>query len=116
MSANKAPTPGLWRNESRVGSDDSGAHTPSSGAGGAGWFAAPSGALRRPSSDTLTDDWGADAIYAVHDGLEPDELDVEVEFEDEWRDGWTTWDRVVIGISCACTVIALAGLIFGWWW
>lgn len=58
----------------------SGEHAPSSGGRGAEPLAAPRyqaegggpGMAPRPSASTLADDWGADAIYGVYDGLGPD--------------------------------------------
>ena len=49
-----------------------------------------------------------DAIYPIHDGLEPDELDIEVEFEEEWdyADRWTAEDKR--GVVVILALIALA--------
>jgi hypothetical protein len=48
-----------------------------------------------------------DAIYPIHDGLEPDELDIEVEFEEEWRDRWTTEDKRGVVLIVALIVVAI---------
>jgi hypothetical protein len=49
-----------------------------------------------------------DSIYPIHDGLEPDELDIEVEFEDyEWRDRWTTEDKRGVVLIVALIAVAI---------
>jgi hypothetical protein len=62
----------------------------------------------RPAAGDPVVDWTQwENVYSAHDGLEPDELDIEVEFEEEWRDRWTTEDKRGVALVVALIVVAI---------
>lgn len=70
---------------------------------------------RPAAGDPVADYTKWEDIYSAHDGLGPDELDIEVEFEERsFTDKWTTFDKCLIGTLVFIMVASWFAALAGW--